>query len=168
MPTDFHTAKNASVKWSDSGADEVLSFASLAAGGGRNGALHDFGVMPRPTRYHITAKIAWDTAAVIGETLRIFIREAGGVDDATATNPTNDDGTGDTALGASKERNLLHVGTIVADEAAADIPSVFEGEFVSSSRFKGPTVINDSAANILDATATNSFITITPIFDQAQ
>jgi len=168
MPTDFHTAKDGSIKWSDSGSDELISLVSLGATG-QNGALHDWGAMPRPTLYHFTFVVLWDTAPLVGDTCRLYLREAGGIDDATATNPTNDDTVGDVALGANKERNLVQIATLVADEALADIVTVREGEFRSSSRWSAPTVINDvGGVDILSATPNDCFVIFTPIFDQAQ
>ncbi len=150
------------VKWVGSGGDELLTLTSLGAGAGRNGALHDWGASPRSYRYWFKMVIEWDSAPALGEVVRLYIREAG--IEGSATNPTNDDGTGDVAVSAEvKLSNLMHVGTLLADEAAANIVTAIEGSLESGARFFAPTVWNGSAADVLDNVATTSFVEITPI-----
>ncbi len=154
------------IRWQDSGADEVMTLASLGASAGQNGALHDFGAAPRASRYHYKFRCQFNTVPVVGETVDLYIREASL--ETSATDPTNDDGTGDVALSSTdKLRNLLALRSLAVDEAAtAGIMSV-EGIFETAARHFGPVVFN-AAADILHATAANNYFEVTPIPDEIQ
>ena len=165
MPTQINFEQETTIRWQDSGADETMTLASLGAAAGRNGALHDWGVQPRSSRFHWKFRCQFDTAPVVGESLQLYLREAGM--GTSATDPTNDDGTGDTAMATDKERNLRFIGTLVVDEAATGIVMSAEGEFESYARFSAPSVRNNTV-DALHATVASNYFEITPVPDEIQ
>lgn len=162
----YQTNFGTTITWQDSGGDEVITLQNLAFGVGRNGAIHDWGAAPRPTRYRIKATFQFETAPAVGETIEVWIREAG--NGSSATDPTNDDGTGDIALSqiTDKTRNLKLVLVVQADEAVANIVTSREDEFETTARHFGPVVVNRSAGDNLENTANVSYVEIQPVFQQ--
>ncbi|MHA2066388.1 MAG: hypothetical protein ACXABY_18610 [Candidatus Thorarchaeota archaeon] len=155
------------VRWTDFTGDETFYLSLVGAGAGRNGDIHDWGAAPRAGRYHFKFVVEFDTPPVVGETVRLYIREAGL--DSTVTDPTNDDGPNDTPLSSEdKLRNLMHVGTVVADIASANVVTSIEGTFETDARWFGPVVFNDSAGDALDTTEDVSYVDIWPVPDELQ
>lgn len=152
------------VQWTDTTGDLAMTLNNLAAGAGRQGAVKDWGVLTtaRATRYHFRFLVQQETAGVVGETIDLYWK---GGDN---TDFDNDDGTGDIALSAEdKLKNLKYLGSIVVDEAAADVDLSISGVFENFDRTGQPVVFNNSADN-LQATNNVSFVTVTPIFDDIQ
>ena len=167
MANKVYINPEARVRWRETGGTETLTLNNLGFGAGRNGAIHDWGAAPRAGRYYFKFVVQFDTAPVLAETVRLYIRE-GGLE-TSIESPTNDDGTGDVALSSEdKLRNLKLVGVLQVDEAAANIVTSIEGYFETSAQHFGPTVFNDSAADNLDAANNISFVDIYPVPDEIQ
>ena len=166
MANKILTNPETTVEWRDSGGDEVITLAQLASGVGRNGAIHDWGAAPRASRYHLKFVCRFDSTPVVGEFVRIYIREGGLT--ASVVAPTNDDGDGDVALSAlDKLKNLMDVAALRVTAAATDVDMAVEAIFETAARQFGPVVFN-AAADDLHGTASRNFIDITPIPDEIQ
>ena len=87
--------------------------------------------------------------------------------ETSATDPTNDDGTGDVALSTDKHRNLRILGALIVDEASTSAVMSAEGEYESYARHSGPVVVNNTV-DILHSTAANNYFEITPVPDEIQ
>jgi hypothetical protein len=99
----------------------------------------------------------------VGEVVAIYWKGGDG------TNYDNDDGTGDIALSAAdKLKNLQQIGTMVVDEAAADVKMSISGIFENADRYGMPVIYNLSAGDNLQNTANDASMTVTPIYDELQ
>lgn len=157
------------ITWQDTGGagnTRDMGNRNVTNGNGRNGALNDWGAAPRTDLYHIKARCTLQATPTLGAGINIYIREAGiGL---SATDPTNDDGTGDVALSApEKTYNLLAVLVLKVDEATAGIVLSAEGFFRTAARHFGPTMLNRSGATTTDSDD-DFTIAITPVFAEAQ
>lgn len=141
-------------EWADSGADLAMTLKGLASGAGRQGATKDFGVTVRPHRFLWVAFVQFDTATapVVGEAVDIYLKTSDG------TNFDNDDGEGDIVVSAEdKLKNLHFLGSIVVDEAAADVHMQKSGFITIVATEVAPVFWNATADNLDDdAAPTNS------------
>lgn len=142
------------IAWADSGADLAITLKGLASGAGRQGAEKDFGVGAVETRFMWLAQVQFDTATapVVGETIDIYLKTAPDGD-----NYDNDDGDGtDIAVSAEdKLKNLWFLGSIVVDEAAADVKMQASGGPIEIGAEKvQPVFWNASADNLDDDAST--------------
>jgi len=142
------------ITWADSGGTHVITLKGLASGTGRQGVEHDFGVAVVATRFMWIAQVQFDTATapVVGETIDIYLKTAPDGD-----NYDNDDGDGtDIAVSAEdKLKNLWFLGSIIVDEAAADVPMQASGGPIEIGAEKvQPVFWNASADNLDDDTST--------------
>ena len=150
------------LEWKNTGGDELLTLTSVAAGAGRQGALHDFGTAARSPLYTWRAYVQMATTPVVGERIRIYWKTSDG------TNPDNDDGTGDIAVSAEdKLLNLLHIGDIIIDEASTTPTFVASGSLYVDHRHGGPVFWNDTA-DALSSTAADHGFTLVPVPLQGQ
>ena len=121
MPNLIQQNQGTIITWADSGATHVITLKGLASGTGRQGVEHDFGKAAVATRFMWLAQVQFDTATppVVGEAVDIYLKTA-----PDGNNYDNDDGDGtDIAVSAEdKLRNLWQLGSIIVDEAAADVP----------------------------------------------
>lgn len=155
------------ITWLNTGGSELLTLTSLAAGAGRQGALHDFGAMTTARAQDFIWRffMQFATAPVVGEVIELYWKSSDG------THPDNDDGTGDIAVSAiDKLKNLTLLGAMQVDEASAT------PEFVASSpdhviqlpnRHGCPVIWNASADAFSGTAAEHGFI-LTPVPLQAQ
>lgn len=153
------------ITWLSSTGTNVITLTSLAAGAGRQGALHDFGTAARASGYMWRAWVVMATAPVVGERIRIYWKSSDG------THPDNDDGTGDAAVSAAdKLRNLTYLGAIVIDEASATPEFVASGYMSKSiiGHRHGAPVFWDGTADALSATALDHGFSLTPVPDEIQ
>jgi len=150
------------ITWKSTGGSELLTLTSVAAGAGRQGAVHDFGTAARAREFAWRAYIKFATAPVVGETIDIYWKSSDG------THPDNDDVTGDTAVSAAdKLKNLQFLGSIVVDEASATPEFVASGFLDVYPRYGGPVFWN-ATADALSSTATYHGFILTPIPMEAQ
>ena len=132
--------------WKDSGASLVLTFKGLASGAARQGATLDFGVDVRVHRFFWLAMVHFDTATVpvVDEEIPCYLKYSDG------TNWSNDDGEGDIAVSnLNKLKNCIPLGSIIVDEAAADVPMV-AGGFITIVATEVAPIIHNATADTLD------------------
>lgn len=145
------------ISWKDSGGTLVITSNNLAAGAGRQGARHDFGVAARSHRFAWRLGVEFETQPVVGEVVRIYAKTSDGTD------PDNDDGTGDAAVSAEdKLINLTQIGTLTVDEAIVDIQMAKSGFIILPHRYFQPVIWNATADN-LQATDNINVFTLTPV-----
>lgn len=157
MVSKVYQHDEAALEWKASGGDELLTLTSVAAGAGRQGALHDFTTSARAREYAWRAYLKMATTPVVGEVIRIYWKTSDG------TNPDNDDGTGDIAVSAeNKLKNLTLIGQIIIDEASTAPVFVASGETDVTHRHGGPVFWN-ATADALSGTAADHGFTLTPI-----
>ncbi len=151
------------ITWRDSGGTHVITLKGLASGTGRQGAEHDFGVAAVAPRYMWQAFVQMDTATppVLKETIDIFWKTS-----PNGNEYDNDDGTGDIAVSAEdKLNNLLYLGSISIDEAAADVHMQISGGPLPFGAEKGMPVFWNATADTLDddAAPTNTGFDLIPV-----
>lgn len=147
--------------------DAAFEVHNLASGAGRQSAQLDLGVAARSRRFRWRAFVQFATAPVLGETIDIYLKTAGSSASATA-HPDNDDGTGEAAVSAEdKLRNLQYLGSIVVDEAVANIEMVASGTIEITARAVQVVFWNNSADGLTNDVDENGFF-LTPIVDQIQ
>lgn len=156
--------EGAVITWKDSTGDHDFTLQNLAAGAGRQGAIHDFGVGARSQQFEwrLALTAGFETQPVVSEFLGIYVKTG------TGTSADNDDGTGDIAVSAEdKLKNLSRIGTLIVDEAIVDIPIAKSGFILLPSRFFMPLVWNFATDNLQD-TANTTIFTLTPVPFEAQ
>lgn len=163
MPNLVYNQPEAILKWLDSGGDELLTLTSVAAGAGRQGAMHDFGATTaRSRRYVWRAFVKFATTPVLDEVIRIYLKTGDG------TQFDNDDGTGDAAVSAEdKLKNLTYIGSIIVDEASNTPVFSASGEIEVSERQVAPVFWN-ATADVFSATAADHGFWFTPVPDEIQ
>lgn len=147
--------------------DAIFEVDGLASGAGQQSAQHDFGVAARSALFEWRAFVQFATAPVLGETVDIYLKTAGSSASATA-HPDNDDGTGDAAVSAEdKLRNLHFIGSIVVDEAVANIEMVASGIVEIRARAVQVVFWNATADALTTDVNENGFM-LTPVPDEVQ
>lgn len=150
------------ITWLDTGGTAVLTLTSVAAGAGRQGALHDLGVAARSREYAWRAYLQMATTPVVGEIIDIYLKFSDG------THPDNDDGTGDLDVSAEdKLRNLHWIGKIVIDEAVANLEFTGSGVIEVDHRYVAPVFFNRTADALTSTAAEHGFI-MTPVPSEVQ
>lgn len=143
------------ITWDDAGTTHAFTLANLGAGAGRQGVEHDFGVGVVVGRMGWIAGVQFETTAVVGETVDIYLKTAPDGD-----HYDNDDGDGtDIAVSAEDKLNNLHyLGSIVVDEAAV-VRMQISGEIDIRAEKVAPVFWNATADNLITpATTENYFI----------
>ncbi len=152
----------AAITWRDTGGTHLLTLTSVGAGAGRQGAQHEFGTDARARRYNWRAFVQFATTPVLGETVDIYAKTGDG------THFDNDDGTGDIALSAEdKLRNLTLIGSIVVDEATADLEMSASGSIEIDAEKFMPVIFNNTA-DALTSTASEHGFDLVPVPDEVQ
>lgn len=113
---------------------KIFELDSLAAGTGIQAAIHDLGEGARAGWYEWRAFVQFATIPVLDENVAFAIKTAGS-SLATTTHPDNDDGTTAGAISSVEKFESLHqIGSIVVNEAAADVEMVASGLLWIASR----------------------------------
>lgn len=147
--------------------DEPFEVASLSSGAGRQSDQYDRGVGATPALYEWCAFVQFATTPVLGEEVQIYLKPSGTSASATA-HPSNDDGVSDSAVSAEdKLNNLQWIGSIIVDEAAADIEMVARG-FVYLTARAFQVVFWNATADALTSDDNENGFFITPIPDEVQ
>lgn len=156
MANKIYQNDETALQWLASGGDELLTLTSVAAGAGRQGALHDFTAAARAREFAWRAYVQFATPPVVDEIIEIYWKSSDG------TNPDNDDGTGDIAVSAAdKLKNLQFLGVIIVDEAASAPTFVGSGNLDVVHQHGCPVFWN-ATADALSATAADHGFTLTP------
>ena len=146
----------AAISWQETSGTAVITLNNLAAGAGRQGALHDLSAAARSPRFAWRYFCQFATAPVVGEAVRIYLKTSDG------THPDNDDGTGDAAVSAEdKLRNLDQIGTLTVDQAAIGIIMVKSGFVLLPHQWVAPVIWNATADNLVATNNLNGF-SLTP------
>ncbi len=146
---------------------QIFELDSLAAGAGIQSAIHDLGEAAVSRIWYWTAFIQFATTPVLGETVDFYLKTAGNSASSTG-HPDNDDGTTAGAVSAEdKLKNLHYIGSIVVDEAVADIEMVKSGEVRISARAFQVVAWNASADALTTDVDENGFW-ISPAPDEIQ
>ncbi len=162
MATKTYIARETPTVWSDTAGDLVITLNNLAAGAGRVGARKDFGA--GSTAYHYSWRFTcqFDTAPVVGETVRIYLSTSDGTEEDGQV------GTADAALSAEdKLKNLHSIGMLIVDVATVDIDFTASGVCTIPTRYVSPVIFNGTVDN-LQATNDTGEITLTPIAFESQ
>ena len=158
--------EEAQLIWADSGGTYALTFKGLATGTGRQGATHNWGVNARAIWCTWRLMVHFDTATVpvVDEIVRIHAKTSDG------TNWDNDDGEGDIALSdEDKLKNCKQIGSVVVDEAAADVPMSSGGIIRLPATEFAPIIFNATADTLDDdASPTDSRFILTPFAMEVQ
>jgi len=150
------------ITWQDASGTLVITLNNLAAGTGRQGAIHDFGVAARSRYFAWRFFCQFETAPVVNETVDIYWKSSDG------SKPDNDDGTGDAALSATdKLNNLQLLGVLRVDEAATGVVMAVSGLMIAEQEQGMPVIFNNTADNLVATNNLNGFL-ITPIPDEIQ
>ena len=120
-----------------------------------------------PALFEWCAFVQFATAPVISETVDFYLKPMGSDASATA-HPANDDGTASAAVSAiAKLNNLHYLGSIVVDEAAADVEMKAGGFGVVYSRGVNIVMWNRTVDALTNDVDENGFY-MTPLTDQIQ
>jgi hypothetical protein len=142
------------------GADYAFSFEGVANGAGRICTQIDLGAPPRPPTLKWRASYKCQATPTAGNEVRF--RKAG----SDGTYNDGGLGTSDAALATEPTYNVPQFGAVKV-QAAGTQANVYGGEFDHSDQYLSIVGWNATGATI-DATATNFFLSITPIFYQQQ
>jgi len=138
--------------------DEAFEVHNLASGAGRQSDYLDLGEGAVAGLYEWRAFVQFATTPVVGETVNIYLKTMGSSSAAT-THPDNDDGTAEGAVSAEdKLKNLHYLGSIVVDEATADVEMVASGEVFITARAVSVVFWNDTADALTNDVDENGFM----------
>lgn len=165
MPNAVYEKFGTAIVFGSEGGDDVdWSTENISSGAGRQSAQADLVALTtaRATRYRVRFWTQLQATPTFGRAVQLFAKTSDG------SHPLNDDGTGDAALSdEDKLANLLFIGTIVVDEAAANVEMVLEAEIVLRERYVQLVLYNDSGAAITnDAAETKA--ELIPVYDEIQ
>jgi hypothetical protein len=147
--------------------DYAFEMHNIASGAGRQSAAWDRGVAAVPALYEWCAFVQFATTPVLGETVDFYLKPMGSDASATA-HPANDDGTTSAAVSAEdKLNNLQWIGSIVVDEATADVEMVARGVVYLTARGYNIVMWNSTADALTNDDDENGFY-MTPIPDEIQ
>ena len=106
--------------------DAIFEADGLASGAGIGSANHDLGEGAISRIYEWVAFCQFATAPVVDETIDIYLKTSGNSASATIK-PLNDDGYAVAVSSEDKLKNLHFIGSIVVDQASANIEMVARG-----------------------------------------
>lgn len=149
----------------EAGADTAWSMEGVANAAGRVAAQIDWGAAPRPDWYEWSCEVQWQATPTQGAVLELY---AAGAPDADSSQIDGDVGTTDAALGdIDMRRNLLPIGVVVSENAAASEICVASGRFQFTQRYMSLVGYNAGGSTI-NATDSNFRFNIVPIYYQGQ
>jgi len=149
----------------EAGADVAFSVEGLLNGAGRVSAQKDLGALPRPSRFSWSCEVQWQATPALGAVLELYVASA---PDADSTQIDGDIGASDAAMGdIDMRRNLIPIGVVVSENAAASEKCVSSGTFEFTQRYISIAVYNNGGASITTPDSNFRF-DLVPIFDQGQ
>ena len=171
MPSATYVNKGTAKSILSSAGDATMNFASIATGAGRAGTNLDLGAYPRALTWRWYAETQLQATPTIGQTVDLWLVPWD--DDAGSARPWGDftavSGYSTAGFAFSTEndlRNLLFMGSIVVDQAAA---TKFTGGGLVQipTRYVTPVWWNRSAATST-STASHHLAYLTPFYDEGQ
>lgn len=152
-------------------ADDVdWSTENISTAAGRQSDQHDLGVLTtaRPLRYLVEFWAQFQATPTVGNICRLYALSAETASAATA-HAQNDDGLSDAAVSAeNKLRNLTYIGSIVVDEAAANIEMVMPPTIIELPRRYVQLVLWNAAGSAITNDAAETKARLTPLYDEIQ
>lgn len=145
--------------------DATWSVEGLANAAGRVSAQLDLGATPRPGLYVWQCECQFQATPTQGKGLELYVARA---ITGSNTRMSGDIGTTDAALGdVDMRRNLLQIGYVVSENAAASEKCIADGWFFHPFRYIQLVAYNDSGAAV-NATAANFTFRLQKISWQGQ
>lgn len=149
----------------EAGATYAWSMEAIATGAGRVSAQIDLGAAPRPAWYSWSCEAQFQATPTQGKGIELYIA---GAPDADATQIDGDVGNADAALGdVDMRRNLISIGYVVSENAAASEKCVASGRFMHTERYLTIVGYNDSGATT-NATDSVFRFDLVPVYWQGQ
>jgi len=149
----------------EAGADVAWSVEGTVNNAGRVSAQIDLGASPRPGLYKWSCEVQFQATPTQGAALELY---KAGAPDGDATQIDGDIGSTDAALGdADMRRNLVLIGFVVSENAAASEKCVASGVFEHADRYISLVAYNASGATV-NATDSNFVFTLQPYSWQGQ
>jgi hypothetical protein len=151
------------ITFKDSGGDIGITLANLGYGAGRLSARYDRGAgASRPVRHVVQGVFQFETAAVVGETVELWLFESDG------TYADANVGTADAALTSVQRNNGKFIGAVVVP--TTDGAANFIGSFSVNiyQRYFSIGVWNASGSKNLKNTANANLVIVTPDPDDIQ
>lgn len=147
------------------GAAYAWSVEGVASAAGRVSAQIDLGASPRPGTYIWSCKVQFQATPTQGLGLELY---KAGAPDGDSAQIDGDIGATDAALGdVDMRRNLVAIGYVVSENAAASEVCTASGRFDHFARYLSLVAYNASGATV-NATDTNFVFTLSPVSWQAQ
>jgi len=143
--------------------DAIFEVDGLGAGAGHQSASLDIGVAAVARLFEWRAFCQFATTPVLNEQVLIAIKTMGSSASATA-HPDNDDGTGDSAISTRNkfDHGPHFIGSIVVNEAAANIEMVASGQIWIRARAIQVLFWNDAVDALTTDVDENGFM-LTPV-----
>ena len=147
--------------------DYAFEMHNIAAAAGRQSAPVDLGDGAVAGWYEWRAFVQFADTPVLKETVDFYLKTMGSSASATA-HPDNDDGTGEGAVSAiAKLDNLQWIGSIVVDEAAANVEMVSSGLVYIAARGFNVVMWNATADALTNDVDENGFM-LSPVPSEIQ
>lgn len=147
------------------GADVAWSVEGLTNGAGRVSAQKDWGAAPRASEFSWSCEVQLQATPTQYKTLSLYVATA---PDGDSSQITGDPGTSDAALGdVDATENMMFIGQIVSENAAAGEVLVASGVFQSTERYHSYVIVNNTGASV-NATDSNFRFNIQPKFVEVQ
>jgi hypothetical protein len=125
----------------------------------------DIGAVPRPSKFKWSCEVQFQATPTQGGVLELYVAAA---PDHDATQIDGDIGNSDAALGdVDMRRNLMYIGQVVSENAAASEKCVASGVFEFPFRYISLIGYNAAGASI-NATDSNFRFDLCPYYDQGQ
>ena len=171
MPTAIYVNKGTTKSILSTGGDATMEFGSVANAAGRAGTRLDLGAYPRALTWRWFASIQLQATPTVGQSVDLWLVPH---DDETTpgrwwgdfSNVTNYNTAGFAFATENDLRNLLFMGSVIVDQAAA---TTFTGGGLVSipTRYVTPVWWNRSGATA-NATNSNHSCYLTPLYDESQ
>jgi hypothetical protein len=150
------------IVFKESGGDAVITLLNLAFGVGRISAQYDRGAGSKPVTYKWKAVMQFETAAIVGERVELYVAESNG------TSIDGGVGAADAALAAAAKPNLKMIGIVTVQTTDTATSFIASGLCTIWERYFSLGVWNASAGDNLENTANASFVSFTPMPDEIQ
>lgn len=166
MPNKVQWNEATAITFGDSGQSYTATFNALASAGMRQTPKASLGD-PRPRQYAVLLLTQFGTAPTAGRTLELYWSSSN-----NATAGTNNDGqcSGTDAaysIGADGLKQLVPVGTLVVDNAAADTNQQASFLFIPPTQY-GQFVLYNNTDQALDNESNDTLIIMIPLDDEVQ
>ena len=162
MANKVYIAREASVVWSDTAGDFVMTLNDLDAGVARIGEQKDWGAGSTSEWYEWRLTVQFETAPVVGETVDVYLSTSDGSEEDGQAGWTNIDVSDNNLL-----KNMHYIGSLVVTSVDAGSDMTTSGICRIATRYVSPVIHNNTADN-LKATNDLSEFTLTPIPPEIQ